>query len=147
VAANATSIVPSSGLIVTSSQPRVTAAGGSGALPSTASQKGPSCITVNILTGPLVAMMLGFLAYGERTPDPPNPVDRQTGMLSWDKGADLAELDAAYTRGEDKRTSVERASDEPCLGRTSTLTRGAHRERLYPWRRPCLMTKPRYANC
>jgi hypothetical protein len=40
-AMNATSIVPSSGLIATSSQPRVTAAGGSGALPSTASQKGP----------------------------------------------------------------------------------------------------------
>lgn len=49
VAVNATSIVPSSGLTETSSQPSVAAAAGSGTLPSTASQKGPSRSTANIL--------------------------------------------------------------------------------------------------
>jgi hypothetical protein len=51
VAVNATSIVPSSGLMETSSQPSVTAAAGSGILPSTASQNGPSRPTAYILAG------------------------------------------------------------------------------------------------
>jgi catechol 2,3-dioxygenase-like lactoylglutathione lyase family enzyme len=51
VAVNATSIVPSSGLTDTSSQPSVTAAAGSGALPSMASQNGPSCSMAHILAG------------------------------------------------------------------------------------------------
>jgi hypothetical protein len=51
VAANATSIVPSSELMETSSQPSVTAGAGSGILPSTASQNGPSCSTDYILAG------------------------------------------------------------------------------------------------
>jgi hypothetical protein len=45
VAANATSIVPASGSIDTSSQPSRTAEGGGAARPSIASQNGPSRVT------------------------------------------------------------------------------------------------------
>src|ERR1700722_6661774 len=85
LAVKATSIVPSCGLTATSSQPRVAADAGIGALPSTASQNGPMRVMPSSWQAPLTS--------GSDVPAP-------AALWRWLPGGDEAAVDGDVGAGD-----------------------------------------------
>ncbi len=98
LAVNATSIVPASGSIATSSHPSRVAAGGGAARPSITSQNGPSRVTLSFLSGPgscLMGTTPGLRDSGDAGTRTPNPGD---GTLRWsESGGSIGSPDLCVT--------------------------------------------------